>query len=298
MQKPLEVKNISKSFASTQAVDDLSFEIFSGEIFGLLGPNGAGKTTSIRIILGLLGADQGEVTILGGPMSEAKKDHIGYMPEERGLYQDISLENCLTYLGSLKGLSNAETRKRLDPLLERFDLTEHRRKKVKELSKGMQQKAQIICTILHQPEFIIVDEPFAGLDPVNTNMVKDLLRELSAQGVTILMSTHQMYLVEELCSRILLINHGRGILYGELEEIQQQFSGHAVIVRSPDEIPRLPGIQMIERQNRSDRLILEPDMMPQQLLLSLIETGVRIEGFEIALPSLDEIFIQAVRGDD
>jgi ABC-2 type transport system ATP-binding protein len=128
-------------------------------------------------------------------------------------------------------------------------------------------------------------------------MVKDLLRELSAQGVTILMSTHQMYLVEELCSRILLINHGKGILYGELDEIQQQFSGHAVIVRSPDEIPRLPGIQMIERQNRSDRLILEPDMVPQQLLLALIEAGVQIEGFEIALPSLDEIFIQAVGGD-
>jgi ABC-2 type transport system ATP-binding protein len=226
------VKNIVKTFGSLRAVDDVSFSVEKGEIFGLLGPNGAGKTTTIRILLDIFKPDQGEVAVLGGPMTEAKKDRIGYLPEERGLYQDISLDRCLTYLASLKGVQPAEAHRRIDDYLERFDLIEHRQKKLKELSKGMQQKAQLIVTLVHQPDLIIIDEPFAALDPVNTQMVKDILRDQRNRGTTVLMSTHQMHQVEELCDRLILINHGKSVLYGELNEIRRQFSGQELLVRS------------------------------------------------------------------
>ena len=174
----VEVTHLAKAFGPTQAVVDVSFAVEKGEIFGLLGPNGAGKTTSIRLMLDIFKPDQGTVSILGGPMTEAKKDRIGYMPEERGLYQEMPLEQCLVYLGTLKGLSKPEARRRVKPYLERFDLANVRGKKVKELSKGMQQKAQIISTVLHDPELLIMDEPFSGLDPVNTQLAKELLEEL------------------------------------------------------------------------------------------------------------------------
>ncbi|HSF81069.1 MAG TPA: ATP-binding cassette domain-containing protein [Anaerolineales bacterium] len=292
----VEVNEIAKAFGPTQAVQDISFAVQRGEIFGLLGPNGAGKTTTIRIILDIFKADRGSVVVLGGPMTEAKKDLIGYMPEDRGLYQDIPLEQCLQYLGRLKGMSAVEMKSRLGELLERFDLATHKKKKVKELSKGMQQKAQIITTILHQPELIIIDEPFTALDPLNTQAVKDLIRELSAEGATILMSTHQMHQVEELCDRILLIDQGCNLLYGRLDEIQRQFSGHAVLVRTDGKIPQVPGVQEITQHNKSVQLTLKEDTTPQQVLKSLLEAQVIIEKFELAVPSLDEIFVRAVKG--
>src|SRR4030042_2416395 len=192
------ISHISKSFGTLKAVDDVSFTVEKGEIFGLLGPNGAGKTTAIRVMLDIFKPDHGNVSILGGAMTEAKKDHIGYMPEERGLYQDIQLEKCLVYLSSLKGIAPAEAETKITDYLDRFDLLSSRHKKVKELSKGMQQKAQLITTLIHEPELIIIDEPFSGLDPVNTQMVKDLLREQRDAGRTLLMSTHQMHQVADL----------------------------------------------------------------------------------------------------
>jgi ABC-2 type transport system ATP-binding protein len=291
----IEVSRISKSFGKTQAVQDISFEVHRGEIFGLLGPNGAGKTTSIRIALDIFKPDSGSVSILGGPMSENKKNRIGYMPEERGLYQDLPLERCLVYLASLKGLSPDRARQELAPLLERFDLQAHKQKKIKELSKGMQQKAQIINTILHQPELIIIDEPFTALDPINTRLVKELIQELSQRGTTLLMSTHQMNQVEELCDRILLINQGRNLLYGELEEIRERFSGHDVWVRTPGELPVVPGVEKVATHNRSLKLSLAAHVAPQQVLKELVEKGVLLEQFEIAVPSLDEIFIRVVQ---
>jgi ABC-2 type transport system ATP-binding protein len=168
----VEISHVAKSFGSTHAVVDVSFDVRRGEIFGLLGPNGAGKTTTIRMMLDIFRPDRGSISILGGPMDEEKKDRIGYMPEERGLYQELPLERCLLYLASLKGLSAADTRERLAGYLERFDLAAHKGKKVKELSKGMQQKAQIINTLLHRPELVVIDEPFTALDPVNTQLVK------------------------------------------------------------------------------------------------------------------------------
>ena len=291
----VETHHLSKNFASVKAVDDVSFAVEQGEIFGLLGPNGAGKTTIIRLALDLFKPDQGQVSILGGPMTQAKKNRIGYMPEERGLYQDLPLERVLVYLAALKGVSQHEARQRLPAYLERFDLMQYRKKKIKELSKGMQQKAQIIATILHQPELIIIDEPFSGLDPLNTRLVKELLLELNQKGATIIMSTHQMFQVEELCRRILLVHRGRNVLYGELEQIRRQFSGNTILVRSPQSLPELPGVESIQAHNSTQRLALTAETTPQMLLQELVQRGVALEKFEIATPTLDEIFVRVVR---
>jgi ABC-2 type transport system ATP-binding protein len=292
------LEHVSKSFGPVKAVDDVSLDIERGEIFGLLGPNGAGKTTAIRIVLDIFEPDSGKVNVLGGPMTEQKKDRIGYLPEDRGLYQDISLDRCLIYLGSLKGLSPLEARNRVDEYLEFFDLSEHRHKKVKELSKGMQQKAQLIATLLHKPELIIVDEPFSGLDPVNTQLVKDLLRKQRDEGVTIIMSTHQMHQVEEMCDRIVLIDHGRVLLYGNLDDIRRQFSGNAVIVNSSADLSNLSGVLKIESHNAYTRLTLDQNTSPKDILHALVNRDADVERFEIATPRLDEIFIQVVQQED
>lgn len=296
--KIVEVSQIAKSFGDTKAVRDVTFSVNPGEIFGMLGPNGAGKTTTIRIMLDIFKPDQGEVSIFGGSMTEEKKERIGYMPEERGLYQDISLNKCLIYLGSLKGLSKADVETRLDPLLERFDLADHKQKKVKELSKGMQQKAQIINTILHQPDLIIIDEPFTSLDPINTQMVKDVMRELRENGTTIIMSTHQMHQVEELSDRIILINEGRDVLYGDLDEIRRSYAGNAVLIRTTGDLPVIKGVEQSLSSNGAVKLILETGTNPQDVLHRLSEENVVIEKFEIAVPNLDEIFIQVVEAGD
>ncbi|MCX6029171.1 MAG: ATP-binding cassette domain-containing protein [Chloroflexi bacterium] len=292
--RPIEVSHLAKAFGATQAVTDVSFEVERGEVFGLLGPNGAGKTTTIRLILDIFRPDCGTVVILDGPMTEQKKNRIGYMPEERGLYQDVTLEHCLIYLATLKGLSTAEARRRLAVYLERFDLAAHKTKRVKELSKGMQQKAQIISTILHGPELLIIDEPFAGLDPVNTQLVKDLLRELREQGTAIIMSTHQMQQVEELCNRIVLIDHGRNVLYGNLADIRRRYAGDALLVQTPGALPTLAGVTQIAPHNGAVKLTLAQGVSPQDVLTQLVAQRVPVERFEIAVPTLDEIFIRTV----
>ena len=292
----VDISHISKSFGPVKAVDDVSFSVEKGELFGLLGPNGAGKTTTLRVMLDIFKPEAGSVGILGGPMNEAKKDRIGYMPEERGLYQDIPLDRCLAYLGSLKGLSPVEVKQRSAAYLERFDLAAYKSKKVKELSKGMQQKAQVIATLLHQPELLIVDEPFGGLDPVNTQTVKDLLLEQHRKGVTIILCSHQMHQVEELCDRIVLIDHGKVMLYGALHDIRHQFSGHSVTVRTGDLITTLPGVERIEPINGTVKLHLSPGTVPQDVLRALVARNINLEQFEISMPTLDEIFIRVVQG--
>lgn len=296
-ENSIEIAHVAKSFGSTQAVVDVSFDVAPGEIFGLLGPNGAGKTTTIRLMLDIFKPDRGSVSILGGPMTEEKKDRIGYMPEERGLYQDVPLERCLVYLGTLKGLSNAEAHARLIPLLERFELAEHKTKKVKELSKGMQQKAQVITTILHDPELVIIDEPFAALDPLNTQLVKDVMCELRQKGATIMMSTHQMHQVEELCDRILLIDEGRDVLYGDLNEIRRRYAGNAILVQSHRELPAIQGVEEMTNHNQAVKLTLSKGTTSQDVLNSLVAKGVVLEKFEVAIPTLDEIFIRVVKGE-
>ena len=291
----ISVNNISKRFGEVQALDNVSFEINPGEIFGLLGPNGAGKTTMIRIILDIYKADQGTASILGGPMTEAKKNQIGYLPEERGLYQDIQLDRCLHFLASLKGMEPMLANRKITEYLERFDLASDSKKKVKELSKGMQQKAQLISALVHNPEVLIIDEPFSALDPINTQMVKDLLIEERNNGKTIVMCTHQMAQVEQLCDRLVLIDHGQLVLEGSLADIRKKFASNDVIIRTESSIPGdLMGIESIVRSNNHIKLHLSENSSPQQVLAQLVQQGIILDEFEIATPSLDEIFIQVV----
>jgi ABC-2 type transport system ATP-binding protein len=292
----ITVSNVSKRFGSTLAVDQLSFEVRPGEIFGLLGPNGAGKTTSIRMILDIFQPDSGQIEIFGGSMTEEKKNLIGYLPEERGLYQEIPLNRCLAFLATLKGMPENNIQSILDDYLRQFDLYDVRQKKVKELSKGMQQKAQLISTLIHDPQLAIIDEPFTSLDPVNTEMVKDMLELKRDEGKAIIMSTHQMNQVEELCDRILLIDHGQKVLYGTLQEIQQNFSSQDILVTPLNTLPEsIEGVRDIEKLNGRFRLALNEGAKPNQILKDLINAGVEILEFEIAVPPLHEIFIQVVK---
>lgn len=292
----VEVEDITKSFNSQRVVDEVSFSIESGEIFGLLGPNGAGKTTTIRIILDIFKPDTGRVSVLGGPMDSSKLDRIGYLPEERGLYQETRLEETLIYLATLKGLSKTDAQRRVAEFLEQFELAEHKKKKIKELSKGMQQKAQLIVALVHKPELLIIDEPFSALDPINTQMVKELLREEKKLGTTVVMCSHQMHQVQELCERVVLINHGRAMLYGRVDELRRQFAGREVLISPLAELPHgIPGVEAIRRVNGGMYLSLGEGVTPQQLLRGLLEQGIAIEHFETVMPSLDEIFIQVVK---
>jgi ABC-2 type transport system ATP-binding protein len=290
------VNHIAKSFGDTKAVKDVSFSVRPGEIFGLLGPNGSGKTTSIRIILDIYQPEHGEITILGGPMTEEKLNHIGYLPEERGLYQDVEVARNLTYLATLKNMTKEQIDQKLPAWLERFDLSEHQKKKTKELSKGMQQKAQLIAALIHDPEIIIIDEPFSALDPVNTQLVKDLLIELRDQGKTIIMCTHQMNQVEKLCDRLVLIDHGTVLLEGSLKEVQQRFASNQVLIQTDSELPEsLPGVQRIEEEGLYYRLTPSDGTTPHAILQQLMDQRIGLNSFEIATPTLDEIFIKVVK---
>jgi ABC-2 type transport system ATP-binding protein len=293
----ITVSNVCKAFGAVQAVDDVSFEVYPGEIFGLLGPNGAGKTTTIRMMLDIFRPDRGQVAVFGDKLDEAKKNRIGYLPEERGLYKDLKLEPTLIFLATLKGLDEATVRQRLTGWLQRLDLYDHRQKKIQELSRGMQQKAQIIATLLHEPELIVVDEPFAGLDPVNTRLVKDIMEEQRQAGRTIVMSTHQMYQVEALCNRIVLINQGRTVLYGEVEQIKRDFAGNAVVVEGQGDFANVPGVLETRRQNGEWHMALEVGANSQDVFRALAgREDIKVERFEIAEPSLDDIFISVVQG--
>jgi ABC-2 type transport system ATP-binding protein len=289
------VTNLAKRFGETKAVVDVSFSVEPGEIFGLLGPNGAGKTTTIRMMLDIFRPDAGTVSIFGGALDLAKKRRIGYMPEDRGLYKDLKLEPTLVYLASLKGMDEKLARSRLQGWLERFDLAEHRDKKVQELSRGMQQKAQIIATLLHEPDLIVIDEPFSGLDPVSTRLIKQIFEEQRQAGKSILMSTHQMYQVEALCDRIVLIDEGRTVLYGPVHEVKRSFAGNAVTIEGQGDFEQIPGVLETRQQNGTWHLALEVGTDPQDVFRALATRGsVRIERFELAEPSLDDIFVQVV----
>ena len=292
----IQVESLVKHYARVKAVDGVTFAVGPGEIFGLLGPNGAGKTTIIRTLMDIIKPDRGSVQIMGQPVSEASKARIGYLPEERGLYQNYRLLECLTYLGALKGMVRADARESAVGLLARAGLDEYAGRKVKELSKGMTQKAQFVATIVHDPELLIMDEPFQGLDPVNTDLLKTILLEEQARGKTVILSTHNMNQVEEMCDRILLIDHGRAVLYGPLEEIKERYAEHAVILECSTLPEGLRGVQRSERHNRAYELILEPDATPQSLLRQLVEADVVVDRFEVATPPLEQIFIDVVGG--
>lgn len=291
----LETRHLSKTYATVRAVDDISFEVKHGEIFGLLGPNGAGKTTTIRMILDIIKPDAGQINVLGGPMNEEKKTHIGYLPEERGLYEDMTLWETLLFLGQLKGLSRQTAETRAEAYLREVELWEPRDRKIEALSRGMNQKAQFVAATMHEPNLIIIDEPFSGLDPVNTRIIKNLLYEMSERGAAIIMSTHQMNQVEEMCERILLIDRGQRVLYGPVDEIRREFAGNAVEVSMRGEIDRAPGVERITLRDGSYRLLLEDGVQPEEVLKTLVEMPeITVERFERVQASLDEIFVQVV----
>jgi ABC-2 type transport system ATP-binding protein len=292
----IQVDNLAKHYANVRAVDGVSFSVTQGEVFGLLGPNGAGKTTTIRIMMDILKPDSGTIRLMGQPVTEASKARIGYMPEERGLYKNFGLLECLTYLGTLKGMPRPVARQRTRALLERADLAEYAGRKVKELSKGMAQKAQFLAAIVHDPDLLILDEPFQGLDPVNTEAMKEILLEEQARGKTVILSSHNMNQVEALCNRILLMHHGRVVLYGPLDEIKAGYAKHAVELEC-DALPeRLIGAQRVERHNHTFYVLLEPEVPPNALLRQLLEANVTVRRFQLASPPLEEIFISAVEG--
>lgn len=298
MKPQVKVSRINKKFGDVIAVDDVSFEVYPGEIFGLLGPNGAGKTTTIRMMLDIFRPDRGYVSIFGGRMDEGKKDRIGYLPEERGLYKDIKLEHTLIFLATLKGMSKTDAREKLKIWLERFDLYDHRHKKIQDLSRGMQQKAQFIASLIHEPELIVIDEPFLGLDPVNTRLVKQIILDQIGSGVSVVMSTHQMHQVEAMCNRIVLINEGRAVLHGKVDQIKKDYSGNAIFLRGYGHLGKLPGVIEVRQENNDYHLVLENDASPQDIYRSIAKIDkFNVERFEIAETSFDDIFISVVQGD-
>jgi ABC-2 type transport system ATP-binding protein len=290
----VEVRNVVKTYADKAAVADLSFSVAQNEIFGLIGPNGAGKTTTIRMMMDIIQPDSGEVTILGEKLSEASKARLGYMPEERGLYRKLTVMDSIVYLASLKGVDRRSIEARADELLSQTGMLPQKRKRVEELSKGMAQIVQLIVTIIHDPELIILDEPFSSLDPVNTELVKDVFVNLRNRGKTVILSTHQMNQVEEVCDRILMMDNGRAVLYGDLAEIKSKHRSHSVIVDAEGEMGQIPGV--LEKRAHKDHveLVLDANATPQQILERLVGAGLAINRFEIATPSLNEIFLQAV----
>jgi ABC-2 type transport system ATP-binding protein len=294
------VEHISKSYGSFRAVDDLTFEIYGGEIFALLGPNGSGKTTTIRMILDILKPDTGAIQVLGGTFNEATKNRIGYLPEERGLYRNVPVLEMMVYLGTLKGLSHNEAKRRSMTLLERLELADVAKKKVSELSKGMQQKVQFAVTVLHEPDLIIVDEPFSGLDPINTLVIYDLLLDFQKRGGAVVMSTHQMYQVEELAQRLLMISRGKQMLYGPVDEIRARFAEHAIVVEGEGQWSALPGVQRVvasENGRHNATLYLRPEATADSVLAEIAQSKtMTIRRFELAVPSLNDIFIQVVEG--
>jgi ABC-2 type transport system ATP-binding protein len=288
------INHVTKSYAAKVAVDDLSFTVNEGEIFGLIGPNGAGKTTTIRMMMDIIKPDSGQVTIFGEKFTEATKNKLGYMPEERGLYKKLRVIDAIVYLSSLKGMDRQTASAKAIQLLNITGMLPHQRKKIEELSKGMAQIIQFIVTIIHEPQLIILDEPFFGLDPVNTELSKNMVINLRNQGRAVILSTHQMNQVEELCDRILMVNHGRSVLYGDLKEIKSRYKSNAVQLNYEGELGEIPGV--VEKHPSRDyiELVLDGKTTPQQVLETLVARGVVVNRFEIATPPLNEIFLEVV----
>jgi ABC-2 type transport system ATP-binding protein len=289
-----EVSHIVKSFADKLAVNNLSFSVAQGEMFGLIGPNGAGKTTTIRMMMDIIKPDSGEVTILGKKLGEATKNRLGYLPEERGLYKKLGVLDSIIYLASLKGMDRHSATEKATELLNQTGMLASKNKRIEELSKGMGQIIQFIVSIIHDPKLVILDEPFAGLDPLNTELLKGMFADLRNQGKAVILSTHQMNQVEELCDRILMINNGQAVLYGDLGKIKSRYRGNSVLLSFKGELGEVPGVTGKRTHKGYTELILDGKTTPQQVLTHLISRGIEINHFEVATPSLNEIFLKEV----
>ena len=290
----ISLSQVRKSYGPLVAVDDISLTVSQGEIFGLLGPNGAGKTTLIRMIMDIIRPDSGSVKIFGRLLRDEDKSRIGYLPEERGLYARQKVFSILEYFGRLKGLDKSLAQRRAEEWLARLGMSDLKDKKVAELSKGNQQRVQLIATLVSDPEVVILDEPLSGLDPVGARTVTNLIRELAAAGKTIVLSSHQMELLEALCQRVLMIYQGRAVFDGGLDEIKRQYSDEAVIVRAAADYASCRFIAHYQTINGSTKIHLKDGAHPQDLLAWLMESGVTIVSFEQASASLEEIFIKVV----
>ena len=290
----VEVNHIIKSYVDKLAVDDLSFSIAQNEIFGLIGPNGAGKTTTIRMMMDIIKPDSGEVIVFGEKLSEASKNRLGYLPEERGLYKKLTVMDSIIYLASLKNMDRPSIEEKADELLKQTGMLPYKNKRIEELSKGMGQIIQLIVTIIHSPELVIFDEPFSSLDPINTELIKNLFVDLRNQGKTVILSTHQINQVEELCDRILMIDNGHNILYGSLSEIKAKYKTNTVIINFEGELGQIPGVIKRRAHKDSTELVLNKNTTPEQILKRLLDIGLIINRFEVSIPSLNEIFLEVV----
>ena len=292
----LEVNSIGKSFGDLRAVDNISFFMEEGSVFGLLGPNGAGKTTTIRMIMNIIIPDSGNVMVMGENNSKNTMNYIGYLPEERGIYRKMKVGEVWLFLAELKSMNKREAKKQIDYWLKRLELIDWKKKKIEELSKGMQQKLQFIATILHKPKLLILDEPFLGLDPINTNLIKEIILEMKKQGTTIIFSTHLMDSAEKLCDEIMLINKGKNILSGKLSDIKKGFGKKNIHLEYDGKDDFLTSSEMIKKFDNFGNYVevhLKKDTNPQDFLNEIVNS-IAIKKFEIVEPSLNDIFIESV----
>ncbi|PCJ16830.1 MAG: sodium ABC transporter [Candidatus Cloacimonadota bacterium] len=290
--KAIEINNFSKNFGDFKAVSNLSFHVNQGEIFGFLGRNGAGKTTTIRSLLRIYQPDEGELLIQNQVFGDHLKNDIGYLPEERGLYTRAKVIDTILYFARLKGLSRNESKKRAADLLDLMQLTEHSSKTVQSLSSGMQQKVQIIISIIHKPNLLILDEPFRGLDPINRQVIYDTLKDLKSQGYTILFSSHQIAEIEEFSDRVIMIADGESKAYGSINDIKMQFEPKFIHLSYQGTLPNLDSIEEMNDYGNRAEIKFKEHASPQDILKKFIEANVIIEKFEIARPSLNQIFMQ------
>ena len=292
MPSVVNCEHVFKSYGDVVAVNDVSFDVKEGEIFGLIGPNGAGKTTTIRMMMDIIKPDSGYVTIFGEKLGEATKNKIGYLPEERGLYKKLRVIDSIIYLASLKGMDKHSAMEKAEALLNQTGMLHTKKQKIEEMSKGMGQIIQYITTTIHDPQLVILDEPFAALDPVNTELLKDMFLGLRNQGKAVILSTHQMNQVEELCDRILMVNHGRAVLYGDLAEIKSRYKGNSVFIDYKGELGEVPGVTGKRTHRGYIELLLDDRTTPRDVLTYLAKRDIEINRFEAATPSLNEIFVK------
>ncbi len=293
--RAVEAREITKVFGNRRVVNELSFEVNPAEIFGLIGPIGAGKTTTIRMMMDIVKPDAGQINILGRKLDEDTKDSIGYLPEERGLYRKAGVLDSAVFLATLKGMDSQRAKTRALELLKRVNLEAHKFKKVEELSRGMSQILQFVVTIIHEPKLVILDEPFANLDPINTELMKEIIYDLRKQGTAIILSTHRMDDVEELCDRVLMVNRGERVLYGSLSEIKARFPSNSVLVEYEGKMGALKGVTDARPHGRATELLMGAGITAQDVLAQLVEQRVTVTSFELGTPSLQEIFVQVAK---
>ena len=296
----VDVRGVWKRYGQTDVVSDLSFDVQPGEVLGFLGPNGSGKTTTMRMILDIVRPASGEIDVFGQPPGVEHQHRVGYLPEDRGLYRDVKIIDTLTYFGALRGMSRKVAHDKAMALLTEMELADAAQKKAAELSRGMHQKAQLIATILNDPELLIIDEPFQGLDPVNADMLKGVVLDQKERGAAVIMSTHDMGDAQSLCDRILLIDKGYRLLYGTVDQVRDAFSDGAVQVSGkglPEASEQLGSVTDAHEVDGAMRYLIREDATPQDLFRELASSGAEVEQFAVQAPSLDEIFIRTVAGD-